>query len=98
MRLLKTDPHVPASTASLLEVKLSHRATGGAWGSSKGRIFRIKFLCPVPRPDSWSALHPPNGIHIFKFLQTKERAARNLRVDADWRRVPCRALNGTTKQ
>jgi hypothetical protein len=47
LRLLKTDPHVPTST----KAKLAFRQYGGAWGYSKGRIFRIKFplICAAAR-------------------------------------------------
>jgi len=56
-----------------IKAKLARRAAGGVWDSSKGRIFRIKTLCLVPLPDSWSAMQRPNGIYSLLFQQAAGR-------------------------
>ncbi len=47
----------------------------------------------MPRPESRSAQPRPNGIPHLLFQQTVVRVACNLGVDADLRRVLCRAVS-----
>jgi hypothetical protein len=49
------------------------------------------FLYHLTRPESRSALHRTNGIHILSFQQIAGRAASTAGVDAGLRRVLCRA-------
>ncbi len=51
----------------------------------------------MPRPELLSAWLRTNGIHILSFQQIAGRAASATGVDADLRRVLCRALNGSAR-
>jgi hypothetical protein len=83
MPLLKRDPHAPILQAS--------RRRYGAL--QKDASFASKLLRPVLRPESRSAMQLTNGIHFLPFRQAAGRAACSVGVDADWRRVLCRALD-----
>ena len=55
-----------------------------------------KPLLTVPRPESRAALQRPHGFHYLLFRQIAARAACSAGVDADLRRVPCRAFKSST--
>jgi hypothetical protein len=85
----------PSFTYQLLEAKLARRQCGGlarrlqggVWGSSKGRIFRIKFLCLCRGPSR--GLHSSGLMEsiIFRCSRPERGPLSNVGVDAALRRV-----------